>query len=83
MYIRDVRGKQTVRVVPKQTTLKKGVSMKAKKVGVVAYRSRSAYAAMLLRRSKMSDSEIARKVGMTPQTVYAVKHRLMLKGLVG
>jgi len=56
--------------------------MKALKVGVVKYRSRSAYAAMLLKRSKMSDSEIARKVGMTPQTVYAVKQRLILKGLL-
>jgi len=53
--------------------------MKAKKVGVVRYRSRSAYAAMLLQRTKMSDSEIARKVGMRPQTVYAVKSRLMQK----
>ena len=32
---------------------------------------------------QMSDSEIARKAGMTPQTVYAVKQRLMLKGLLG
>lgn len=53
--------------------------MKALKVGVVRYRSRSAYAEMLLQRSKMSDSEIARKVGMTPQTVYVVKARLMQK----
>ena len=53
--------------------------MKALKVGVVRYRSRSAYAASLLQRTNLSDSEIARKVGMTPQTVFAVKSRLMQK----
>ena len=57
--------------------------MKALKVGNVSYRSRSAYAAMLLQRSKMSDSDIAKKVGMTQQTVHAVKMRLFRKGLVG
>ena len=50
--------------------------MKALKVGVVQYRSRSAYAASLLQRTKMSDSEIARKVGMTPQTIYAIKMKM-------
>ena len=53
--------------------------MKAMKVGSTKFRSRSAYAALLLQRSKMSDSEIARKAGMSPQTVYAVKQRLLKK----
>ena len=57
--------------------------MKALKVGVVQYRSRSAYAASLLQRTNLSDSKIARKVGMTPQTVHAVKMRLFRKGLAG
>ena len=57
--------------------------MKAYKVGKTQYRSGSAYAAMLLKRSKLNDSEIARKAGIRPQTVHAVKNRLLLKGLVG
>lgn len=57
--------------------------MKAKKVGAVKFRSASAYARTLLMKSKMSDSEIAQKVGMTPQTVYAVKQRLMMNLLKG
>ena len=48
--------------------------MKAMKVGVIQYRSKSAYAKTLLRNSKMSDSEIARKVGLTPQTINRIKN---------
>jgi DNA-binding CsgD family transcriptional regulator len=54
--------------------------MKAFKVGAVAFRSRSARVRNLLVASKMSDSEIARKVGITPQTVYAIKMAMLLKG---
>ena len=61
----------------------RGKQMVAKKVGAIQYRSGSAYAAMLLQRSKLTDSEIARKAGVTPQTVYAVKRRLMEKFLRG
>jgi predicted ArsR family transcriptional regulator len=53
--------------------------MKQIKVGAIKYRSRSAYARILLSRGKMSDSDIAKKVGMTPQTVFAVKQRMKSK----
>lgn len=51
--------------------------MKAKKVGAVSFRSRAAYVRNLLVRSKMSESEIARKANVTPQTVYATKIRML------
>lgn len=51
--------------------------MRMSKVGSVKFRSGSAYAAMLLKRSKLSDSEIARRAGITPQTVHAVKNRMI------
>lgn len=51
--------------------------MKAKKIGAVTFRSGVAYARNLLVRSKMSDSEIARKAGIKPQTVYATKMRML------
>ena len=47
--------------------------MKTLKVGVAKYRSRSAYAKVLLRTTKMSQSEIARKCKMTPQTVNRIR----------
>ena len=71
--------KQTSKMSSVSKPQRKELSMKACKVGMIRYRSRSAYAAMLLQRTKMSDSEIARKVGMTPQTVHVVKSRLMQK----
>ena len=53
--------------------------MKAKKVGAVNYQSKSAYARNLLVNSKMSDVEIARKSGITAQTVYAIKMAMLFK----
>jgi RNA polymerase subunit RPABC4/transcription elongation factor Spt4 len=54
--------------------------MKARKIGVVKFRSASAYARNLLVNSKMSDSEIARRSGITAQTVYAIKMQMLMKG---
>lgn len=47
----------------------KGANMKAFKIYGVEYRSRSAAAVVMAKRTKKSNSEIARLVGMTPQTV--------------
>ena len=47
--------------------------MKALKVGAVEFRSRSARVKVLLKTSNLSQSEIARKTGVTPQTVARVK----------
>lgn len=57
--------------------------MKARKVGAIKFRSGSAYAAHLLQHSKMTDSEIARKAGIKPQTVAQKKRQMLLKGLMG
>jgi len=54
--------------------------MKAHKVGAIKYRSRSAAAVALAKRTNLSNTEIAKKVGMTPQTVCAALRREMLKG---
>jgi predicted transcriptional regulator len=43
--------------------------MKSFKMGAVTYRSRSAAAVSIAANSKKTNSEIARLVGMTPQTV--------------
>ena len=46
--------------------------MKALKVGIINYRSRSAYALKLLK-GKKTTSQIATICGMTPQTVSRLK----------
>lgn len=50
--------------------------MKAKKVGAIKYRSRSAYARRLLTSSKMTQTMIAEKSGITSQTVNAIKRAM-------
>ena len=54
--------------------------MKAKKIGSEKFRSRSAAARELLLNTNLSDSAIAKQVGMTPQTVFAVKNKMIMKG---
>jgi DNA-binding CsgD family transcriptional regulator len=53
--------------------------MKESKQGAIKYRSRSAHAIALLKRSKKSQSEIARIVGITPQTVNYLKRKNNLR----
>jgi hypothetical protein len=53
--------------------------MKAYKVGAVKYRSRSDYARRLLEKGKLTQMQIAKKVGVTPQTVNAVKRAMLAK----
>ena len=67
MYISNMRNKKTSML--NHFNQRKGPNMKAYKMGAVQYKSRSAAAVVLAKMSKMSNSEIARKVGMTPQTV--------------
>ena len=52
---------------------RKVFQMKALKIGVANYRSRSARVKVLLRTTNMSQSEIARKCGITPQTVNRIR----------
>jgi hypothetical protein len=56
--------------------------MKAKQVNGMKFKSRSAAARDLLLKSDLNDSQIAKKVGITPQTVYAVKMRMMMSAYV-
>ena len=51
--------------------------MKAKIVNGVKFKSRSELARELLEYSDLTDAEIAREVGMTSQTVFAVKKKMM------
>jgi DNA-binding CsgD family transcriptional regulator len=53
--------------------------MKAIKTANKKYRSRSAYVRILLSASNFSQSEIARKAKMTPQTVFAIKKAMEKK----
>jgi len=56
--------------------------MKAFKLGNVQYKSRSQAAVAMARNSKLTNSEIATKVGMTPQTVSAAIRLSMNKDLM-
>jgi ERCC4-type nuclease len=47
--------------------------MKVKKVGAINYRSASSYAKTLLRTTNLSQAEIAKKAGITAQTVNRIK----------
>jgi predicted transcriptional regulator len=47
--------------------------MKARKIGAGNFRSPSARAKVLLRKTNLSQSEIARKCGITPQTVNRIR----------
>lgn len=50
--------------------------MKARIVNGKRYRSRSEYAKYLLKKTKMTLTEIAEKTKMTPQTVFAIRARM-------
>ena len=58
----------------------KGAKMKARIVDGVQYRSNAAYAKYLLETSPengLTDSDIARLAKITPQTVYAIKRKML------
>lgn len=68
-------------MVFKQIKSNKGVCMmKAKKLNGIKFRSRSACARELLLNSNYTDMQIAKEVGITPQTVHAVKMKMMMTG---
>lgn len=57
--------------------------MKARKVDGVSYRSNSDYAKYLLLNSNktlLTDSDIARMAKIKPQTVHAIKMKMLLVG---
>ena len=57
--------------------------MKARIVDGITYRSNSDYAKYLLETSHetgLSDSDIARMAKITPQTVYAIKRKMLVIG---
>ena len=56
--------------------------MKEFKLGAIKYRSRSKAAVALAKRTKLTNTQIAKKVGMTPQTVCAAIRLEMLRNMV-
>lgn len=53
--------------------------MQSFKIGAVSYRSRSAAVKNMLKNSKKSQADIARKVGITAQTVNAINRKYAIR----
>jgi len=53
--------------------------MQSFKIGAVSYRSRSAAVKSMLKNTKKSQADIARKVGITAQTVNAINRKYAIR----